>query len=68
MDAFGRRIKKITDGDGTPATVRNSCGGNLQQVVEEQDGDGNTLAAYVYGNGVDEVLWMRRYDPETSLC
>ena len=59
--ALGRRIEKITDVYGTPTTVRYSYGGNFQQVVEEQDENGLTLATYVYGNGVDEVLSMRRH-------
>ena len=49
-DAFGRRIEKVTDVDGAATTVSYSYGGNFQQVVEEQDDSGNTLATYVYGN------------------
>jgi hypothetical protein len=30
------------------------------QVIEERDDAGATLATYVYGNGLDEVLTMRR--------
>jgi YD repeat-containing protein len=30
------------------------------RVVEEQDDSGDTLATYVYGNYIDEVLQMRR--------
>jgi len=37
-DAFGRRIEKITDVNGTPTVVRYSYGGNIQQVVERQRG------------------------------
>jgi len=57
-DALGRRIKKVTDSNGTPQTTLYFYDG--QHVIEEQDGAGNTLATYVYGNHVDEVLNMQR--------
>ena len=41
-------------------------------MVEEQDGQGATLATYAYGNYIDEVLQMRRGGPgrlcDRSLC
>jgi YD repeat-containing protein len=57
-DALGRRIEKVVDSNGTPQTTRYFYDG--WQIIEEQDGDGNTLATYVYGNYVDEVLNMQR--------
>ncbi len=66
-DCFGRRIAKIIDADGLnggPTETRFIYGGQLQwQVYEEQDNATpvpNTLATYVYGNYIDEVLTMQR--------
>ena len=59
-DALGRRVERIVD-DGTPETTRYFYDG--WQVVEEQDNaqsTPNTLATYVYGLYIDEVLNMRR--------
>jgi RHS repeat-associated protein len=57
-DALGRRISK---------TVRDAAGPHVTnfyyigwQVIEEQDNVGTSQATYVYGNGIDEVLSMRR--------
>jgi RHS repeat-associated protein len=57
-DALGRRIAKIVDAGGTPEETRYYYVG--WRVVEEQDDSGDTLATYVYGNYIDEVLQMRR--------
>jgi YD repeat-containing protein len=57
-DALGRRIEKVVDADGTPQTTRYLYDG--WHVIEEQDGDGNTLATYVYSNYIDEVVNMQR--------
>jgi hypothetical protein len=44
-----------------PRTTRYFYGGESQwQVCEEQDGSGDTVATYVYGNYIDEVLQMQR--------
>ena len=60
-DALRRRIEKTVDVDGaSPVTTKYSYGGNFQQIIEEQDGTGATVATYVYGNGVDEVISMSR--------
>jgi len=63
-DALGRRIAKTVDADGVtgpPTTTRYFYGGESQwQVCEEQDGSGDTVATYVYGRYIDEVLQMQR--------
>ncbi|UCF43965.1 MAG: RHS repeat protein [Planctomycetota bacterium] len=57
-DALGRRIEKVVDSDGSPQITRFFY--DEWQVIKEQDGDGNTLATYVYGNYIDEVVNMQR--------
>ena len=57
-DAFGRRITRVLDADGSPSTTRYYY--DDWQVVEERDGAGTTLATYVYGNWIDEVVNMQR--------
>lgn len=57
-DALSRRIEKVVDATGTPQTTRYLYDG--WRVIEEQDAGGATLATYVYGLYVDEVLTMRR--------
>jgi len=60
-DALGRRIRKIVDADAAPVETRYFYGGlAMEQVVEEQDGAGSTLAVYAYGNYIDGVVHMRR--------
>ncbi len=53
-DPFGRRIQKQAAGIVTNYLYSG------RRVIEERDGGGVTLATYVYGNGVDEVLSMDR--------
>ena len=61
-DALGRRILKVVDADGlgpgSPIETRYFYDG--RQVCEEQDAAGATLATYVYGLYIDEVLTMER--------
>lgn len=57
-DALSRRVQKIGNPAGTPVTIRFFH--DSARIVEEQDTPGNTLATYVYGNYVDEVLTMSR--------
>jgi RHS repeat-associated protein len=57
-DAFGRRIARTVDADGTPQETRYFYDG--WRVCEEQDASGATQATYVYGLYTDEVLNMRR--------
>ncbi len=58
-DALRRRIRKHTSGGGLPPaeTLYFYDGA---RVIEEQDDIGTTLATYVYGNYIDEVLSMQR--------
>ncbi len=51
-DCLGRRIEKAS---GTNITRYLYCGG---QEIEEQNPAGATLARYVWGNGVDELIMM----------
>jgi RHS repeat-associated protein len=53
-DALGRRVRRTVNGT---TTRYYHCG---FRVVEEQNASGNTLATYVYGNYIDEVIQMRR--------
>jgi len=66
-DALGRRIQKVVSDAASPPQVSRYLYGadwnghaNVRQVVEEQNGNGATLATYVYGGGVDDVLHMQR--------
>ena len=59
-DALGRRIEKRVDPVGPdPAVVTRFFLSGWQE-LEEQDELGTTLATYVYGLYIDEVLNMRR--------
>ncbi|MEM7396945.1 MAG: hypothetical protein AAF492_31845, partial [Verrucomicrobiota bacterium] len=53
-DPLGRRIEKTLDADGTPETTRYFY--DMFRLVEEQDDGGATLATYVHGRYVDDVL------------
>jgi RHS repeat-associated protein len=57
-DALGRRVAKTVDALGTPVETRYFY--DDARIVEEQDTGGATLATYVYGNYIDEVLSMAR--------
>ena len=57
-DALGRRVQKIANPAGSATTTRYFYDGN--RVIEEQDAGGATLATYVYGSYIDEVLTMDR--------
>ncbi|MBW8040906.1 MAG: hypothetical protein FVQ85_13000 [Planctomycetes bacterium] len=64
-DALGRRIRKtIVGSDGTPVTTNYYYDGAC--VIEERDDTGITLATYIYGNYIDEVLHMRRGTADTA--
>jgi RHS repeat-associated protein len=65
-DCFNRRIEKAVNG----TTTRYYYDG--WQEIEEQNGTNATVATYVYGNGIDELLTMdrggqRRFFHEDSL-
>jgi len=57
-DAMGRRVQKVADPNGSPTTTRYFY--DNFRILEDQDGVGTTLATYVYGNYIDEVLTMGR--------
>ena len=57
-DAFGRRIARVVDADGSPQETRYFY--DRWRVCEEQDASGATQATYVYGLYIDEVLNMHR--------
>jgi RHS repeat-associated protein len=56
-DALGRRIATSAHGDRDQIT--HYFYDDLQN-VEEQDGNGNTLATYVYGTSLNDLVNMRR--------
>ena len=65
-DPFGRRVEKAVSG----ITNRYAYAG--WQEIEEQNSTNATVATYVYGNGIDELLTMdrggqRRFFHEDSL-
>ncbi len=57
-DALGRRISKVADPATTPLETLFFYDG--ARVVEEQNPSAVTLATYVYGNYIDDVLTMNR--------
>ncbi|KIH77722.1 PEP-CTERM protein-sorting domain-containing protein/RHS repeat-associated core domain-containing protein [Geoalkalibacter ferrihydriticus] len=59
-DALGRRVAKQTDLSGVMDETLYFH--DDARVIEEQDDLAQTLAEYIYGNYVDEVLVMRRAD------
>lgn len=54
-DALGRRIRKITPVEDTRYYYDGA------RVIEEHDQNGNLQAEYIYGNWIDDILWMKRY-------
>ncbi|MGY6276992.1 RHS repeat-associated core domain-containing protein [Methylomonas sp. MgM2] len=58
-DALSRRVVK-TVGVGSPSPVTTRYAYDDARIVEEQDLTAATLATYVYGNYIDEVLNMQR--------
>jgi RHS repeat-associated protein len=57
-DALGRRVQKIANPAGAPATAVYLY--DSARIIEEQDSLNATQATYVYGNYIDEVLTMDR--------
>ncbi len=57
-DALGRRISKITGSDDAQVVTEYFYSGD--RVVEERDGAGDTLATFVYGSVLDDVVNMQR--------
>jgi RHS repeat-associated protein len=59
-DALSRRIKKIANPAAVSSPVETRYFYDSARIVEEQDTGGATLATYVYGNYIDEILTMDR--------
>ncbi len=57
-DALSRRVQKIADASGTPATTLYFYDDG--RIVEEESPAFTTQATYVYGNYIDEILTMDR--------
>ncbi len=57
-DALGRRVVKTVDVGGAVTVTHYDYEG--ARVIEEDDDNSVTLATYVYGNYIDEVLTMQR--------
>jgi len=57
-DALSRRVVKAVGVGLSPVTTRYAY--DDARIIEDQDGAAATLATYVYGNYVDEVLNMQR--------
>ncbi|MCV2369752.1 RHS repeat-associated core domain-containing protein [Roseateles oligotrophus] len=57
-DALSRRVKKTANPAAVPTLTLYFHDG--ARIIEEQDSVGSTLASYVYGNTVDELLTMDR--------
>jgi RHS repeat-associated protein len=71
-DCLGRRIYKRAWNDDTESFTETNFYYDGVRCIEEQTTGGTTIATYVFGNGVDEVLTMDRnsetyYYHENSL-
>ncbi|MCK4764789.1 MAG: hypothetical protein KAW12_21505, partial [Candidatus Aminicenantes bacterium] len=55
-DPFGRRVEKTTGSSTTKYFY------DFNQVIEERDTSNQVLKQYVYGNGVDEILRVDKYE------
>jgi YD repeat-containing protein len=53
-DGLGRRIEKNVDGKITRYVYDN------EDIILEYDGEGNLIAKYIHGPGIDEPLMMER--------
>ena len=64
-DPLGRRVQKnVISGSQSKITNFYYSG---QQVIEERDGNDNVLNQYVYGNGIDEIIRMDKYNGTTAI-
>ncbi len=62
-DVLGRRIQKsVTIGSQTKIENYYHSG---QQVIEVRDGNDQLLRQYIYGNGIDEIIRMDKYEGNT---
>ncbi len=53
-DGLGRRISKTVDGSTTYFVY------DGDQIIEERNSAGTLLASYLYGEGIDEIITMKR--------
>ncbi|HEV8336362.1 MAG TPA: RHS repeat-associated core domain-containing protein [Candidatus Polarisedimenticolia bacterium] len=60
-DALGRRISKTLNGSSVTRFVYDG-----DRIIEERDGGGSLVAAYLNGPGIDEVLSRRRWSGAQS--
>jgi RHS repeat-associated protein len=62
-DVLGRRIQKsVTIGSQTKIENYYHSG---QQVIEVRDSNDQLLRQYIYGNGIDEIIRMDKYEGDT---
>jgi RHS repeat-associated protein len=62
-DVLGRRIQKsVTTGSQTKIENYYHSG---HQVIEVRDGNDQVLRQYIYGNGIDEIIRMDKYEGGT---
>ena len=59
-DALSRRVKKVADPALVSSPAETRYFHDDARIIEEQDAAGTTLATYVYGNYIDEILAMDR--------
>src|SRR5262249_16196435 len=59
-DALSRRIEKIADPFAVSNPIETRYFYDDARIIEEQSAAGSTLATYVYGNYIDEILTMQR--------
>ncbi|MCK4765024.1 MAG: hypothetical protein KAW12_22690, partial [Candidatus Aminicenantes bacterium] len=55
-DPFGRRVEKTTGSSTTKYFY------DFNQVIEERNSSNQVLKQYVYGNGIDEILRVDKYE------
>ena len=57
-DPFGRRVEKTTVGSSTTTKYFY----DFNQVIEERNSSNHVTKQYVYGNGIDEILRVDKYE------
>jgi RHS repeat-associated protein len=62
-DVLGRRIQKSVN-IGSQTKIENYYHSG-QQVIEVRDGNDQLLRQYIYGNGIDEIIRMDKYEGDT---
>ena len=60
-DPFGRRVEKTTGSSTTKYFY------DFNQVIEERDSSNQVLKQYVYGNGIDEILRVDKYESGSPI-